>query len=270
MVLSAQEHVTDSSASDLAASQSLSSGSVSPKQVKQKVKTLWTALVLLSTFFCVELSAGIWSHSLSLLADAQHILSDVAALGLALLAIWLSNSMSKGTIFKRYRLEVLAALINGIGLACIAVWIVKEALVRLQSPDPEILGLPMLATALIGLAVNGINTFYLHGCSHHDLNLKGVFLHFLADLVSSVGAVLAAIAVIWLNWTWADGVISLAVALLIALFAAYLLIQSVNCLRGQVTDIANASCMCNLPADACSDRSSAEKLLFPSLQELIK
>jgi cobalt-zinc-cadmium efflux system protein len=251
-------------------SQSLSSGSMQSNQVQQKVQALWTALVILSIFFCVELSAGIWSHSLSLLADAEHILADVAALGLALLAIWLSESISKKTIFGRYRLEVLAALANGIGLACVAGWIVKEALVRLQSPTTEILGVPMLVTALIGLGVNTFNVFCLHGCSHHDLNIRGAFLHLLADVASSVGAVLAAIAVIWLNWTWADGVISLGVAGLIALFAAYLVVQSVNCLRGQVADIANASCFCNLPAADCDDRKNAEKLLFPSLQELIR
>lgn len=239
-------------------------------QVKQKFQALWTALVLLSVFFCVELSAGIWSHSLSLLADAEHILSDVAALGLALVASWLSQSISKQTIFSRYRPEILAALINGISLACIAAWIVKEALVRLQSPDVEILGLPMLTTALIGLGINSFNALYLHGCSHQDLNIKGVFLHMLADIASSVGAVLAAIAVLWLNWTWADGVISLLVAAVIALFAAYLVIQSIKSLRGQITDIANGTCMCNLPAPMCSDRDLAEKALFPSLEELIK
>ncbi len=238
--------------------------------VQQKVQALWTALVILSIFFCVELSAGIWSHSLSLLADAEHILADVGALGLALLAIWLSESISKKTVFGRYRLEVLAALANGIGLACVAGWIVKEALVRLQSPTTEILGVPMLVTALVGLGVNTFNVFCLHGCSHQDLNVRGAFLHLLADVASSVGAVLAAIAVIWLNWTWADGVISLGVAGLIALFAAYLVIQSVNCLRTQVADIPNASCFCNLPFRDCDDQKNAEKLLFPSLQELIR
>lgn len=239
-------------------------------QVKQKFQALWTALVLLSVFFCVELSAGIWSHSLSLLADAEHILSDVAALGLAIAASWLSQSISKQTIFGRYRPEILAALINGISLACIACWIIKEALVRLQSPDIEILGLPMLTTALIGLGINSFNAFYLHGCSHQDLNIRGVFLHMLADIASSVGAVLAAIAVLWLNWTWADGVISLFVAAVIAFFAAYLVIQSIKSLRGQITDIANGTCMCNLPAEMCGDRNHAEKALFPSLEELIK
>ena len=239
-------------------------------QIQRQIHTIRTALVLLSIFFGVELSAGIWSHSLSLLADAEQILSDVAALGVALLAIWLSQSMSKGILFGRYRLEVLAALVNGISLACIAGWILKEALERLQSPTTEILGVPMLVTALIGLGVNSFNVLCLHGCSHHDLNIRGAFLHLLADVVSSVGAVLAAIAIIWLNWTWADGVISLAVAGLIALFAAYLVIQSINCLRGQVGDIADASCICNLPTENCGDRQNAQKLLFPTLEELIR
>ncbi|AFZ24376.1 cation diffusion facilitator family transporter [Cylindrospermum stagnale PCC 7417] len=277
MVLSVQKHLTDSLAFESASNQFPSSGSRQSNQVKQKLQALWTALILLSFFFGVELSAGILSHSLSLLADAEHILSDVAALGLALLAIWLSRSMSKGTVFGGYRLEVLAALVNGIGLACIAGWIVKEALVRLQSPSPEILGLPMLATALLGLGVNSFNALYLHGCSRHDLNMRGVFLHFLADLVSSVGTVLAAIAVIWLNWTWADGVISLVVACLIALFAATQVTQSIHCLRGKVTNIANGDCLCDLQTENCSvsqwltvgQRQQAEKLLFPSLQELI-
>lgn len=235
--------------------------------VPQKIQALWTALVLLSVFFCIELSAGIWSHSLSLLADAEHILSDVAALSVALVAAWLSQSLSQRKIFGRYRLEVLAALINGISLAVVAGWIIQEALVRLQSPSTEILGVPMLTTALIGLAINSFNVLCLHRCNHDDLNFRGALLHLLADIASSVGAVLAAIAVIWLNWTWADGVISLIVAVLIATFAAYLVIQSVQCLRGQVTDI---TCMCELKAEDCSDRQQAEKLLYPNLEELLR
>jgi cobalt-zinc-cadmium efflux system protein len=243
----------------------MTSSHLQPSQAKQKTQALWTALVLLTVFFGVEISAGILSHSLSLLADAEHILSDVAALGIGLLAIWLSKSMSNSK-WGRYRPEVLAALVNGIGLACIAAWIVKEAVVRLQSPTPEILGLPMLITALIGLGVNSFNVLCLHGCSHQDLNVKGVFLHLIADLVSSVGTVLAAIAVIWLDWAWADGVISLVVAGLIGLLAAVLVVQSINCLRGQAPAL--PSCLCVFPQD-CADRAKAEKLLFPTLKEMI-
>ncbi|AUT02559.1 cation transporter permease [Nostoc sp. CENA543] len=242
---------------------------MSSTPAQQKVQALWTALVLLSVFFCIELGAGLWSHSLSLLADAEHIFADVAALGLALIAAWLSQSISQRNILGRYRLEVLAALINGLSLAAVAGWIIQEALVRLQSPTIEINGVPMLTTALIGLLVNGFNAKCLHRCSHHDLNIRGALLHLLADVASSVGAVLAAIAVIWLNWTWADGVISLIVAVLIATFAAYLVIQSVQCLRGQITDI---NCNCNLSPETCTDgdREQAEKLLFPTLEELVR
>ncbi len=245
---------------------------------QKKIQSLWTALILLSIFCGVEVGAGVLSHSLSLLSDAEHILSDVASLALALGAIWLSRRVSQSSASSgRIRLEVLAALINGIGLAFVAAWIVKESLARLQSPGDEILGVPMLVTALLGLVVNSINVFCLHGCSHQDLNVKGVFLHLLADLVSSVGTVLAAIAVIWLNWTWADGVISLVVAGLIAMFAAVLVTQSINCLRGQVTEISNISCLCSFPQECFSanidghkiDRLQAEKLLFPTLQEML-
>jgi len=236
-----------------------------PNQIKQKTQALWTALILLTVFFGVEISVGILSHSLSLLADAEHILSDVVALGVGLLAIWLSKSISKSKL-RRYQPEVVAALVNGMGLACIAAWIVKEAVVRLQSPAPEILGLPMLITALIGFGVNSFNVLYLHGCSDRDLNVQGVFLHLVADLVSSVGTVLAAIAVIWLDWAWADGVISLIVAGLIGLLAAILVVQSISCLRGRV--MAMSSCLCRFP-QVCEDRTKAEKLLFPTLQEMI-
>jgi len=243
-------------------------------QVKQKVHALWTALILLSVFFGVELSAGLWSHSLSLLADAEHMLSDVAALGLALVATWVSQSISRQAKLGRYRLDVLAALVNGIALACIALWIVKEAVLRLQSPAPEILGVPMLVTALIGVAVNSFNVFCLHKCSHHDLNIRGAFFHLLADLAGSVGAVLAAIAVLWLNWTWADGVISLGVAGLTTLLAASLVMQSISCLHGQPTQLLDAACNCDRsPEDVADcpdlDRQQAEKLLFPSLQERV-
>jgi cobalt-zinc-cadmium efflux system protein len=187
--------------------------------------------------------------------------------------------MTKIAVFERYRLEVLAALVNGLGLACIAAWIMKEALVRLQSPSPEVYGLPMLITALIGLAINCINVFYLHGCSHNDINLKGVMLHLFADLVSSVGTIIAAIAVIWLNWTWADGAISLVVATLIAILAAALVVQSVNCLRGRTEAGTNIfSCLCNVPNGVpnannnvyCIERIEAEKILYPTLRDMIK
>jgi cobalt-zinc-cadmium efflux system protein len=168
---------------------------------------------------------------LALLADSGHLASDCFALILALFASWMAQRRrSKDLASGNHWVEVLAALINGVGLVAIALWIGWEAIVRLQSPPVEILSLPMLATASVGLGVNSINIFLLHKDSHHDLNLRGAFLHVLADAASSVGVILAAIAVWALNWLWADGVITLFVSGLIIVSATPLIVQSLNAL----------------------------------------
>lgn len=200
-------------------------------QPATKVKLLVTALVLICSFSLVELMAGLFSHSLALLADSGHLASDCFALILALLASWIATRRkSNDFVLGNHRLEVLAALVNGLGLVAIALWIGWEAVERLQSPPVEILSLPMLATASVGLGVNSVNILLLHKDSHHDLNLRGAFLHVLADAASSVGVILAAIAVWALNWMWADGVISLLVSGLIIISATPLIVQSSNAL----------------------------------------
>jgi cobalt-zinc-cadmium efflux system protein len=188
-------------------------------------------LVLICSFSLTELAVGLFSHSLALLADSGHLASDCFALILALFASWMAQRRrSKDLASGNHWVEVLAALINGVGLVAIALWIGWEAIVRLQSPPVEILSLPMLATATVGLGVNSINIFLLHKDSHHDLNLRGAFLHVLADAASSVGVILAAIAVWALNWLWADGVITLFVSGLIIVSATPLIVQSLNAL----------------------------------------
>lgn len=200
-------------------------------QQPHKVRLLVTALVLICSFSLVELAAGLFSNSLALLADSGHMASDCFALVLALLANWMARKGCSSKLgLGNHRVEVLAALVNGLGLVAIALWIGWEALQRLQSPPVEILSLPMLATASVGLGVNGVNIFLLHKDSQHDLNLKAAFLHVLADAASSVGVILAAIAVWALDWLWADGVISLIVSGLIILSAAALIIESLQTL----------------------------------------
>lgn len=193
-----------------------------------KVRLLWTALVLVSCFSLLELAVSFWSHSLALQAEAGHMISDSLALGLSVLAAWSGQFrlFAKGRFVRRF--EVFAALVNGIGLVAIASAIATEAIANLQSPPDDILSLPMLITAAIGLGVNGINAFLLHDSSHHDLNVRGAFLHIMADLISSVGVVLAAIAVWLLHWFWADGAVGLFVSGLIFLSAIPLLAQSLN------------------------------------------
>jgi len=200
-------------------------------QPANKVRLLVTALVLICSFSLTELAVGLFSHSLALLADSGHLASDCFALILALFASWMAQRRrSKDLASGNHWVEVLAALINGVGLVAIALWISWEALERLQSPPVEILSLPMLATASVGLGVNSINIFLLHKDSHHDLNLRGAFLHVLADAASSVGVILAAIAVWALNWLWADGVITLFVSGLIIVSATPLIVQSISML----------------------------------------
>jgi cobalt-zinc-cadmium efflux system protein len=168
---------------------------------------------------------------LALLADSGHLLSDTLSLAVALLATWIARlPASIQAPFGYRRVEILAALANGLGLVAIASWIAWEAIARLQSPPNEILSLPMLITAVVGLAVNSLNAWFLHRDSHHDLNLRGAFLHMVADAISSVGVILAAIAVGRLHWLWADGAISLLVAGFIATGAIPLIQQSLNIL----------------------------------------
>ncbi|HAG81316.1 MAG TPA: cation transporter [Cyanobacteria bacterium UBA12227] len=198
---------------------------------RNKVKLLITALILMGSFGLVELGAGLFSHSLALLADAGHMASASFALVLALLATWIARGRnSSGIAPSNHWIEFVAALCNGVVLVAIASWVGWEAIERLQSPSVEILSLPMLATATVGFGVNSVNILLLHKDSHHDLNIRGAFLHVLADAASSIGVILGAIAVWALGWLWADGAISLFVAALIIISAVPLIIQSLKAL----------------------------------------
>jgi cobalt-zinc-cadmium efflux system protein len=197
----------------------------------QKARLLWTALALIGSFSCAEFIVGLNSHSLALLADSGHMLSDSLSLGVALLATWIAQlPASNQATFGYRRVEILAALANGIGLMAIAFWVAWEAILHLQAPPAEILSVPMLITAGVGLGVNSLNAFFLHDHIHHDLNLRGAFLHMMADAASSVGVIVAAIAVWTLGWNWADGAISLFVSLLIGFGAIPLIRQSLHIL----------------------------------------
>jgi cobalt-zinc-cadmium efflux system protein len=196
-----------------------------------KIRQLWIALALISVFAAIELGGGLLSHSLALVAEAGHMVSDALALGVALLATWMAQLPVSGrATFGYRRVEILAALGNGLGLMIVAALIGWEAIGRLQAPPTEILSVPMLVTAIVGLGVNSLNAFLLHGDSHDDLNLRGAFLHMVADAVSSVGVIGAAIAVGLWGWNWADGAISLAVAIFIAIGALPVIRQSCDIL----------------------------------------
>ncbi|MEA5626399.1 cation diffusion facilitator family transporter [Nostoc sp. UHCC 0251] len=194
----------------------------------QKAKTLWITVGLLAIFFAAEWSVGLWSQSLSLQADAGHILSDITALAISLLASFLAQQPAKKkATFGNQRIEVLAALLNGLALLAIALFITWEAIQRWQHPA-AILGIPMLAIAVLGLIVNLLNITLLHPHTHNDLNLRGALLHVIADTASSVGVIIAAVAVHLWDWWWADVAISLVVAAFTGLSAFPLVQESLK------------------------------------------
>ncbi|QFS46809.1 cation diffusion facilitator family transporter [Nostoc sphaeroides] len=194
----------------------------------QKGKNLWITVGLLAVFFVAEWSVGLWSQSLSLQADAGHILSDITALCISLLASFLAKQpANKKATFGHQRIEVLAALVNGLGLVAIATFIILEAIQRWQHPA-AILGIPMLAIAVLGLIINLLNITLLHPHTHDDLNLRGALLHVIADTVSSVGVIIAALVVHLWDWWWADVAISIFVAIFTGLSALPLVQESLK------------------------------------------
>lgn len=193
-------------------------------------RALRVALVITVVFMLTEAAGGWWANSLALLADAGHMLGDAASLGLALLAARLAQQPASGRRTYGYlRLEIFAALINGVVLVSIAVLVVWRAVVRLSSP-PEVQSGVMLAVASAGFVANLVTLRVLHAGHTHSLNLRGAYLHVVGDLLGSVGAVLAGGIIALTAWTPADAIVSAVIALLIALSAVRLLRDSVDVL----------------------------------------
>ncbi|MBW2291124.1 MAG: cation transporter [Deltaproteobacteria bacterium] len=187
-------------------------------------------LVLAASYMGAEIVGGLLTGSLALLADAGHMLTDVAALSLSLFAIWLAQRPAGvEQTFGYHRVEIIAALANGVALIAVALFIVVEAIERLGNPS-EVLGLPMLLVALGGLIVNLIGLFVLSGSHGDNLNVRGAWLHVLSDALGSVGAITAGALVWGLGWYWADPVASLVIAALVVNASWFLLKETVGVL----------------------------------------
>jgi len=194
------------------------------------VRALRIALALTAAFLVVEIVGGILSNSIALLADAGHMLTDVAALALSLFVAWFSRQPE--TPRKTYgylRWEILAAFVNGAALLLISAWILWEALARMRSPEPVAGGL-MLTVAIAGLIVNVIAARVLMASSERNLNTRGAYLHVLSDLLASVGTVAAAIAIRYTGWLTADPIASVLTTVLIMRGAWRLVRESVDIL----------------------------------------
>ncbi|MCX5891277.1 MAG: cation diffusion facilitator family transporter [Deltaproteobacteria bacterium] len=170
-----------------------------------------------SAFFVVELVVGILSNSLALLADAGHMLSDVAALGMSLLALrWALRRPTAQKTFGYHRLEILVALVNGLVLWGMAGYIFYEAMGRIFQP-PEISSTPLLVVAGLGLLVNLLGMYVLMPTREHGINLRSAFIHLLSDSFASLAAVVAGLAIWWQGWYWFDPLAGMVVGVMIVI-----------------------------------------------------
>lgn len=181
---------------------------------QRHVKPLAIAFVLIAVFFVVELVGAFATNSLALLSDAGHMLTDVIGLGMALAAIQLATRFERrrqsvgqsSHTFGLYRLEILAAFVNALLLFGVAVYVLVEAGRRLFD-QPEVLTTPLLVIASLGLVVNLVAFALLRKGAEESLNVQGAYLEVLADTLSSVGVILAALALKLWGWTWIDPVV---------------------------------------------------------------
>jgi cobalt-zinc-cadmium efflux system protein len=193
-----------------------------------------SGLFVTALLCCVELVGGWLTNSLALMSDATHMFTDVAALGLTLFALWIGTRRATETkTFGYYRAEILAALVNGVALWMIVIFILAEAWRRLQAP-PAVAGRGMLAVALVGLMANVVVAVRLRQHHHRSLSLRGAYLHVLSDLLGSVGAVGAGLVIILTGWSAADAVASVLIAALILLGSWALVSESVDVLMEAV------------------------------------
>jgi cobalt-zinc-cadmium efflux system protein len=178
-------------------------------------RNLTSALVLIVGFMFAEIIGGILSGSLALMADAGHMLTDAASIGLALVALHFSNRpASARRTFGYRRLEILAALLNAVTLWLIAGWVVFEAYHRF-TVLPDVKGEVMLTVGSIGLVVNLIAARILHRSAGHSVNVEGAYQHVMADLLGSIGVVVSGILVWGFNWKIADPIVSVIIGILI-------------------------------------------------------
>lgn len=193
-------------------------------------RRLALTLGLVTLYMVAEVVGGLLSGSLALLADAGHMLSDAGALALSLFALWIAQRPpTPRRTWGYYRIEILAALVNGAALVALSAFILIEAVERIRQPG-EVRAPLMMAIAMGGLLINLVSLRILSGGKNDNLNMRGAWLHVLTDALGSVQAIVAG-GLIWAyGWTWADPVASILIALLVIYSAWDLLRETVGVL----------------------------------------
>lgn len=207
---------------------------------KSAARRLIIALGITLTFLVVEMIGAAVTNSLALLADAGHMLTDVAALSVALMAAWLATKPHSAVhSYGNMRAEILAALANGVGLLVISGYIFIEAAGRLRNP-PEVSAAPMMAVAALGLLVNLVSAFILtRGAAHsHSLNMRGAVFHVFSDALGSLGALAGGAVMLAFGWYLADPLIGMGMSVLLVITSAKLIWPAVHILlEGTPKDI---------------------------------
>ena len=193
-------------------------------------RRLGVVLLLTMLYMFAEVIGAWWTGSLALLADAGHMFTDVAALILALTAVWFgSRPATSRKTFGYYRLEIIAALVNGVALVVISLFIFYGAYERWLSP-PVVKSGPMIVVAAGGLIVNLACAWILHAPGEVDLNMRGAWMHVMGDALGSVAAILAGVCMALFGWYAADPIFSVGISLLIIWSSVRLIKESTNVL----------------------------------------
>lgn len=201
-----------------------------PSRAGEQKGRLALVLGLSAIVLVVEVAGGILSNSLALLADAAHMTTDIAGLGLALFAVkFAERPATPARTYGYYRVEILAALANAVLLAGISISIAIEAWNRLRNPEPVATG-TMLAVAAVGLVANALGALLLQSGSAHSLNVKAAYFEVLGDMIASLGVIVAGVVMRFTGWAYADPLVSIGIALFILPRAWQLLRESVGVL----------------------------------------
>ena len=200
----------------------------------QNRRRLLFVLLLALGYAGIELVGGLLTGSLALLADSLHMVSDVAALALSLLAVWMATRpASERRTFGNSRAEILAALANGLALAVVAVFITTHAIERFLSPrDVEGGGVIVVATG--GLLINLVSLWILEAGRGESLNVRGAWLHVASDTLASVGVIVAGAGIWAFGWIWLDPAVSIVVSVLVLLSGWHLVREALDVLMEAV------------------------------------
>lgn len=208
---------------------------------RRPTTTVIIVLMLTASYMLAEAFGGYYSNSLSLMADAGHMLADVAALLISLIAFYISaRPPNPAATFGYHRAEVIAALFNGMALLVVSFFIIKEAIGRLFAPE-EIETTIMMSVAFGGLVINLISLTLLNADKAHNINVRGAWLHVMSDTLGSIGVLTSGLLVYFLGWNLADPIVSIVIALLICYSALHLILDTLKVLMEHTPSHLNPS-----------------------------